>query len=186
VALQVHILGILHMPKWIRLLLLFYEFGCTFASAYALSSQYFNMEQFFPPVGKHIGFAAPAHVVPDVATLIMLADQLTNCAGETLIIGGFDSYFRLKAVVSAHDNNAKNTQWVSTNPAGLIKCISLAGARYFFLAHNHPSGNTCPSQADIRFTRQIAAFARTQKMQIIDHIIYGAGHWSSFRGAGYL
>ena len=39
------------------------------------------------------------------------------------------------------------------------------------LMHNHPSGNTKPSQADIRITKKIKEAAKHLDITILDHVI---------------
>ena len=47
------------------------------------------------------------------------------------------------------------------------------------LAHNHPSGDTTPSPADIRMTQQIAVIAESMGISVHDHLIVGRhGHAS--------
>lgn len=43
----------------------------------------------------------------------------------------------------------------------------------FFIAHNHPSGDPAPSDADTAFTRQLAAGARLLDLRFLDHVIIG-------------
>lgn len=40
-------------------------------------------------------------------------------------------------------------------------------------AHNHPSGDPSPSQADIRATRQLREAAKVVQLDLLDHIIIG-------------
>ena len=40
-------------------------------------------------------------------------------------------------------------------------------------AHNHPSGDPAPSQADIRATRQLREAARVLQLDLLDHVILG-------------
>lgn len=40
-------------------------------------------------------------------------------------------------------------------------------------AHNHPSGDPSPSQADIRATRQLREAARVIQLDLLDHVIIG-------------
>ena len=54
------------------------------------------------------------------------------------------------------------------------------------LAHNHPSGDPTPSQADIEMTRQVAAAAKPLGVQVHDHLIIGRQGNSSFRALGLL
>lgn len=60
-------------------------------------------------------------------------------------------------------------------------------------AHNHPSGDPAPSQADFSVTRQLREAARTLDIELVDHLIIGqAAHdpaglgFYSFRAAGLI
>ncbi len=54
------------------------------------------------------------------------------------------------------------------------------------LAHNHPSGDMTPSEADIKLTRQLQEAAITLGITVLDHIIFShKGHYS-FLENGYL
>lgn len=48
------------------------------------------------------------------------------------------------------------------------------GARGVILAHNHPSGSSEPSDADIALTRRIAELTRSVDVLLLDHLIVGA------------
>ena len=41
------------------------------------------------------------------------------------------------------------------------------------LVHNHPSGDPTPSEADIRFTRELIRGGQILKIDVLDHIILG-------------
>ena len=45
------------------------------------------------------------------------------------------------------------------------------GAKGFILAHNHPSGDARPSQADRRLTNHIRMVSRDVDMPLLDHLI---------------
>lgn len=46
-----------------------------------------------------------------------------------------------------------------------------AMASGIIIAHNHPSGNTRPSESDIRLTRKLKAAANLLDITLVDHII---------------
>ncbi len=46
-------------------------------------------------------------------------------------------------------------------------------ASALIIAHNHPSGDPLPSEADIRLTREIAQAGRLLRIEVLDHIIVG-------------
>jgi DNA repair protein RadC len=54
------------------------------------------------------------------------------------------------------------------------------------LAHNHPSGNTRPSDADIQLTRKVRQAADLFDIQLLDHIIVGEGTYYSFADNGQV
>jgi len=59
------------------------------------------------------------------------------------------------------------------------------------LVHNHPSGESAPSDADIRLTRRLAEGARILQINILDHVIVGQSFddrpaYFSFKEAGMI
>lgn len=54
------------------------------------------------------------------------------------------------------------------------------------LAHNHPSGNLSPSDADIQITTRIQSALKTLDIQCLDHIILTAESYFSFTDNGLI
>ena len=54
------------------------------------------------------------------------------------------------------------------------------------MMHNHPSGNTEPSSADIRMTGELVDIARPLGIVIHDHVIVGRGSHFSFKAKGLI
>jgi DNA repair protein RadC len=60
------------------------------------------------------------------------------------------------------------------------------------LAHNHPSGDPTPSEADIRVTRDLIRAGQLLKIEVVDHIIFGRStderprDYASLREGGYF
>ncbi len=67
-----------------------------------------------------------------------------------------------------------------------------ANASAIVLAHNHPSGDPTPSEADIKVTRDLIRAGQLLKIEVLDHIILGrataerAKEYSSLRELGYF
>ena len=67
-----------------------------------------------------------------------------------------------------------------------------ANASAIVLAHNHPSGDPTPSEADIKVTRDLIRAGQLLKIDVLDHIIIGratserAKDYSSLRELGYF
>ncbi len=49
------------------------------------------------------------------------------------------------------------------------------------IAHNHPSGNMSPSQADLAATRRLSAAGKLLGIPVLDHIIFHANEMYSLR-----
>jgi DNA repair protein RadC len=64
--------------------------------------------------------------------------------------------------------------------------LSYKRASAIILAHNHPSGNLMPSQADRSITKKITAAAQLLDVNILDHIIFTDNGYLSFADEGYL
>lgn len=60
------------------------------------------------------------------------------------------------------------------------------GAEAVVMAHNHPSGDATPSQADREATRLLARALATLDMRLIDHLVIARGDAQSFRCLGLL
>lgn len=59
-------------------------------------------------------------------------------------------------------------------------------ASAIILAHNHPSGNLNPSQADIEITKKIEKSGNLIGIELLDHIIVSATAYYSFKDEGIL
>lgn len=64
-------------------------------------------------------------------------------------------------------------------PREVVKRALEVGASSLIMAHNHPSGDPTPSQADIDITRKVIQAAQALDIQVLDHLIVGRfGHIS--------
>lgn len=60
------------------------------------------------------------------------------------------------------------------------------GAQAFVLVHNHPSGKSLPSKADIQMTKQICQLSQILDLGFLDHFIVSDRTILSMQKAGYL
>jgi DNA repair protein RadC len=72
------------------------------------------------------------------------------------------------------------------HPRDIFRLAALASAFSIALFHNHPSGDPTPSQDDVGLTTRMVAAGELMGIEVIDHVILGAGRWFSFRAAGLL
>lgn len=73
----------------------------------------------------------------------------------------------------------------TVHPREVLRPVILSNATAFAVAHNHPSGNTQPSQPDIVLTRTLREAGQTMGIALIEHFIVGEGYYS-FAEAGVL
>jgi DNA repair protein RadC len=98
---------------------------------------------------------------------ILLLDQKCNCLGlSEITTGGIDSCYVDPRVVFATALTAKATRLI--------------------LAHNHPSGVTKPSEADIVFTQRIVDGGKLLDISIMDHVIVTPHGYYSFAEEGLM
>jgi DNA repair protein RadC len=63
--------------------------------------------------------------------------------------------------------------------------IAIAGAS-IVLAHNHPSGDPTPSEADVKVTRDLMRAGQLLKIELLDHVVIGLNEHKSLRSLGYF
>lgn len=74
------------------------------------------------------------------------------------------------------------------HPREIFKSCLLSNAAAFIAIHNHPSGNTNPSQEDRDVTKRLLSCSELLGVKMVDHIIIGGstGYMYSFKSEGEL
>jgi DNA repair protein RadC len=72
------------------------------------------------------------------------------------------------------------------DPKVIFAAAIKANASGFILAHNHPSGNLTPSQADIDLTRKMKEGGKYLEIQLLDHLIVTTEGYYSFTDEGFV
>jgi DNA repair protein RadC len=72
------------------------------------------------------------------------------------------------------------------HPRDVFRFAILHNASSVMVAHNHPSGNIQPSDADIRVTGQLLSAASLLEMPLTDHLIVGGRRYYSFMQDGRI
>ncbi len=72
------------------------------------------------------------------------------------------------------------------DPRQVFRIAVGVGASSLILAHNHPSGDPEPSAQDHEVTHQVARAGRILGIQLVDHLVIGAGAFRSLAEAGVL
>ncbi len=79
------------------------------------------------------------------------------------------------------------------SPREVFRGAIVAGAVTICVAHNHPSGDPAPSEADVQVTRKLREAARILEIDLLDHVVVGdvkadpqGRGFYSFREAGLM
>lgn len=72
------------------------------------------------------------------------------------------------------------------DPKVIFSGALIAGASAIILAHNHPSGNTNPSESDKKLTDQLVKAGKTLEITVLDHIILTELSHYSFADEGLI
>ena len=72
------------------------------------------------------------------------------------------------------------------HPREVFKTAILSNAASIMAFHNHPSGNTEPSQQDIQLTNRLYEAGELLGIKLLDHLIIGDGTFTSLKEKGYL
>ncbi|MGH7977817.1 MAG: JAB domain-containing protein, partial [Limisphaerales bacterium] len=75
---------------------------------------------------------------------------------------------------------------ILVHPREVFRLAIVTAASAFILMHNHPSGESAPSEADIRTTRDLIRAGQILKIQLLDHVIIGNGNFSSLHTLGFF
>lgn len=68
----------------------------------------------------------------------------------------------------------------------VLRKALLLKTKYIVIAHNHPSGNINPSEADIKITNTIFSGCRHVGLVFLDHLIVSTDSYFSFKKQGLL
>ena len=89
--------------------------------------------------------------------------------------------------VKGHYIVATGTQdTILVHPREVFRLAVITAASALVLLHNHPSGDSSPSDADVKVTRDLIRGGQLLKIEVVDHVVIGNGNRSSLRELGYF
>ena len=72
------------------------------------------------------------------------------------------------------------------HPREVFKTAILSNAASIMAFHNHPSGDTTPSDQDIQLTHRLVEVGELLGIKLLDHLIIGDSSFTSLEEKGYL
>ena len=113
----------------------------------------------------------------------LLSPMLAHGAEEMVVTAHLDARQRLIALTVEEPGQCDA---VELPVQAMLSTALRLGAKSLIVAHNHPSGDPAPSEADRDATRALAAAAGTVGIRIHDHLIFAGDDCRSFRALGLL
>lgn len=128
------------------------------------------------------GPEAPSFRTPEETARYLLPRYAARPT-ETFGLLALDVRQRLKreAVVS---NGCLTSSLV--HPREVFQEAIAARAAALVLFHNHPSGDPEPSAEDLALTRRLVSAGALLGIQVLDHLVLGAGRWVSLKERGVV
>ena len=113
----------------------------------------------------------------------MIKDQLQDLDREQFIIACLNTKNEPTniTVVSVGSLNK-----AIVHPREVFKTAILSNAASIMAFHNHPSGDTTPSDQDIQLTHRLVEVGELLGIKLLDHLIIGDGSFTSLKEKGYL
>ena len=118
----------------------------------------------------------------------LLGAEMRQLGKESLRVVLLDSKLRLLCVEQVSLGSLNESL---AHPREILRPAVLHNAYAFILVHNHPSGDSSPSDADRRVTMRLADAAKMLQVTFFDHVILGSpsaerAPYFSFREAGII
>lgn len=94
---------------------------------------------------------------------------------KVIILNSQNVVIKIKNISHGGTNSA------NVDPKDLLSEVIKVGAPKIIMVHNHPSGNSMPSQQDIEFTKRMEHASEILGIQLLDHIIIGYNEYTSIK-----
>jgi DNA repair protein RadC len=136
-----------------------------------------------PEAFERDALAENLHVRTPRDAVAVLSPRLSREEVEVFLVIALNAQHRIIALQEV-TRGIQNSSLV--HPREVFRIAIALGAAAIIVSHNHPSGDPSPSGDDRTVTEQLVAAGRLLDLPVHDHIIVGAGRYTSFAEAGLL
>ena len=132
---------------------------------------------------------ARRHLLKDTVKITCPKDVLAQMAD---IIGKPQEHFVCLSLNGANELIARRVVTIGlldqsqVHPREVFADVIADRAAAVIFAHNHPSGELKPSEADIATNRQLTEAAKILGLRVMDHVIVSRKGYTSFQEAGLM
>jgi DNA repair protein RadC len=118
----------------------------------------------------------------DIASLV--GDELSILDHEEMHLVILDRRNRVQMLVRLYSGSVNSSQ---VRIGEVFKDAIKINGSALIVIHNHPSGDPTPSPDDVAVTRAIVQAGKLLDVDVLDHLVIGAGRWVSLkeRGLGF-
>lgn len=114
-----------------------------------------------------------------VSTYVVL--QLAERESEVFCVLFLDTHLRL---IEFREMFHGTIDGASVYPREVVKAALALNATAVIVVHNHPSGNTEPSGADVKTTHRLRDALELVDVRVLDHVIVAGMHTTSLAERG--
>ncbi len=109
--------------------------------------------------------------------------EIGNEASEVVLVVVLNTKNEINAIHRVFTGSLNTSV---AHPREIFRTAIINNGARIMLFHNHPSGDTDPSEADFAFTRRVVDCGEMLGIEVIDHIIVTKNDYLSLREQGLL
>lgn len=128
-------------------------------------------------LGSRLPVSKPEAAIDYIVTRLALSDV------EVFGVMFLDAQLRMIAFEEMFRGTLSEA---SVYPREVVKAAIRHDANSILIAHNHPSGSSQPSRADIEVTRRLKEAVGLVNVSLVDHVIVAAGSGHSMAKMGLI
>jgi len=117
----------------------------------------------------------------DVAKFVR--EQIGDYDREVMLVMALNNRNGLNATSIVHIGSTTES---IANSADIIRVALNSCSTALIIAHNHPSGESAPSEEDRALTKKLREAAALMNMRLLDHVVLGNNNYYSFADSGIL
>ena len=109
--------------------------------------------------------------------------EIGNEASEVVLVVVLNTKNEINAIHRVFTGSLNTSV---AHPREIFRTAIINNGARIMLFHNHPSGDTDPSEADFAFTRRVVDCGEMLGIEVIDHVIIADNEYLSLREQGLM
>ena len=127
---------------------------------------------------KSTGESERPKIISPATAYELFKDTALSTDQEGLWVLSLDGQNGLIGIQKVYTGTATGT---SVRVAEIVRTTIIQNAPGMVIVHNHPSGNTEPSQADLQLTTEMCRAAALLDIELLDHLVIGENSYTGIR-----